>query len=162
MLRRVVAHYLQRLVSLEDTPRRIALAFAVGVFLAFSPLLGLHTFLGLLVAFMFGLNRVAVLIGVFINNPWTLVPIYALAGWVGGMLVGFPNSHAFPRFGWQEIWQGGFWLSIMRHWAILKPVVLGSAILSVVTALISYLLALMIVSRGRACGQGTRPRAQGA
>jgi uncharacterized protein len=162
MLRRVVVHYLQRLVSLEDTTRRIALAFAVGVFFAFSPLLGLHTLLGLLVAFLFGLNRVAVLIGVFINNPWTLVPIYTLAGWVGGLLVGFPNRQALPRFGWQEIWQSDFWLSLVRHGTILKPVLLGSAVLSVVTALISYLLALMIVSRGRASAQDARTRAQGA
>jgi hypothetical protein len=55
--------FLGRLLNLNDTPERIAFAFAIGVFLAFSPLLGLHTFLGLTLAFLFGLNRVAVLVG---------------------------------------------------------------------------------------------------
>ena len=57
MVRRKFRHYLRRLLALDDTPERIALAFAVGVFLAFSPLLGLHTVLGLAIAFLFGLNR---------------------------------------------------------------------------------------------------------
>ncbi len=35
-----------RLLALDDTPERIARAFAVGVFLAFSPLIGLHLLLG--------------------------------------------------------------------------------------------------------------------
>ncbi len=63
--------YLRRLLALVGTPERVAFAFAVGVFLAFSPLLGLHAILGLTIAFAFGLNRAAVLIGVFVSNPWS-------------------------------------------------------------------------------------------
>ena len=37
------------------------------------PLLGLHTVLGLIVAFALNLNRVAVLLGVYSNLPWILV-----------------------------------------------------------------------------------------
>ena len=48
------------------------LAYAVGVFFGFSPFLGLHTILGLVVAFAFNLNRVAVLLGVYSNLPWIL------------------------------------------------------------------------------------------
>jgi uncharacterized protein (DUF2062 family) len=145
MLRR----FLRRLLALDDTPQRIALGFSVGVFLAFSPLLGLHTFLGVTVAFLFGLNRVAVLVGVFINNPWTLVPIYAAATYVGGAFVGFPATAAFPDFAWNHIWQSSFWMQLAQQWRILKPMVVGSLILSVLCAMLSYPIALYLVHKGK-------------
>ncbi len=141
---------LRSLVSLNDTPERIALGFAVGVFFAFSPLLGMHTFLGLLVAFVFGLNRVAVLVGVFINNPWTLVPIYGLAAYLGGLLVGFPPAASLPNLEWSGVLQRRFWAELAGHWGIVKPVLLGSTILSVGFALISYPVALFLVQKARA------------
>ena len=67
--------WLDHLLHTHDTPERTAAAFAVGVFFGFSPFLGLHTVLGLVVAFAFGLNRVAVLLGVYSNLPW-IVPAY--------------------------------------------------------------------------------------
>ena len=66
----------RRLLSLDDPPERTALAFSIGVFIAFSPFLGLHTVLATFVAFAFRFNKVAVYSGTFINNPFlTLVPI---------------------------------------------------------------------------------------
>ena len=59
----------QVLLRLEDTPGRIALAFGLGIFIAFFPLLGIHTGLALLVAFSFRLSRVAILAGAWTNNP---------------------------------------------------------------------------------------------
>ncbi len=64
MLRsRRVRRWLDQLLHTHDTPHRTAAAFAVGVFFGFSPFLGLHIVLGLVVAFAFRLNRVAVLLG---------------------------------------------------------------------------------------------------
>jgi len=60
---------LQKLLQIEDTPERTALAFSVGVFLGFSPFLGFHTLSGLAIAFLFRLNRVAVLLGGWSNTP---------------------------------------------------------------------------------------------
>lgn len=68
---------LQHLLHTHDTPERTAAAFALGVFLGFSPFLGLHTILGLALAFALNLNRVAVLVGVYSNLPWILPPYYA-------------------------------------------------------------------------------------
>jgi uncharacterized protein len=149
MVRRKIRHYLRRLLALDDTPERIALAFAVGVFLAFSPLLGLHTVLGLAIAFLFGLNRVALLIGLFVNNPWTLVPIYAAGAYIGGLILGYPAQTAVPDFGWSELCKTQFWVELGRQWRLLIPVVLGSFILSVFFAILSYPLALYLLKQGR-------------
>ncbi len=150
MVRRKTIQLLGRLLAADDTPERIAFAFAVGVFLAFSPLLGLHTFLGLSLAFMFGLNRVAVLIGVFVNNPWTLVPIYGAAAYVGGLMIGFPATASLPDFGWHQLWHSAFWLQLAGQWRVLKPLMLGSFVLSTCAATLSYPLALYLISRGKA------------
>ena len=144
---------MHKLVSLNDSPQRIALGFAVGVFLAFSPLLGLHTVLGLLIAFVFGLNRVAVLVGLFINNPWTLFPIYGLATYVGGLLVGFPPSVPIQALGFNAVLQTRFWVELAGEWGFWKPLLLGSAILSCTTAVLSYLLTLLVVTRAKGAGK---------
>src|SRR5690349_25175034 len=79
--------WLEQLLHTHDTPQRTAAAYALGVFLGFSPLLGLHTILGLILAFALRLNRVAVLLGVYSNLPWILVPYYTLATWLGATLL---------------------------------------------------------------------------
>ena len=142
--------FLHRAFALDDTPERIALAFALGVFLAFSPLLGLHTLVGLMFAFFFGLNRFALLLGVFINNPWTLIPIYAAGTYLGGLLVGFPARPPLPHFNWQAIWSSGFWMQLAGQWHILKPLLLGSTILSILAAALSYAAALFFIRYRRA------------
>jgi uncharacterized protein len=150
MVRAAASHYLRKLLNLEDTPERIALAFSVGIFFAFSPFLGLHTFLGLLVAFLFGLNRPAVLIGVFVNNPWTLIPIYTAATYLGGIIIGFPPAVDLPSFGWKHIWDSQFWTQLAKQWRLIKPLFLGSTILSVTISLFSYAMARQLIIKGRA------------
>jgi uncharacterized protein len=144
------AKILRRLFLLNDTPERIAFAFALGVFLAFSPLIGLHTLLGVIFSLMFGLNRFALLLGVFINNPWTLVPIYAAGTYLGGLIVGFPRITSFPSFQWSLLLNGSFWVHLASQWSFLKPLLLGSSILSVLAAGLSYLIALRIIRHYRA------------
>src|SRR5215208_1971585 len=82
---------LRRLLALDDPPERTALAFSVGVFIAFSPFLGLHTIAATALAFIFRFNKVAIYSGTFINNPFlTLVPIILASYAVGAFLLGRP------------------------------------------------------------------------
>jgi hypothetical protein len=150
MIRRKVEQRARYLLSLDDTSERLALAFALGVFLTLTPFVGLHTILGLAIAFLFGLNRAAVLFGLFVNNPCTLVPYYTAASYLGGRLIGLPNGLSLPRFGWPQPWHASFWLQLTHQWRYLMPMALGSAILAVLCAGISYPLALYAIRRGRA------------
>src|SRR6185369_6625462 len=93
LTRSLIRRWLDRLLHIEDTPERTAAAFALGVFFGFSPFLGLHTLLGVAFAFLFNLNRVAMLLGVYTNLPWFLGPYYALATMVGAQITG----HRVPR-----------------------------------------------------------------
>jgi uncharacterized protein (DUF2062 family) len=149
MMRKMIPGYIRRLLVLDDTPERIALAFSIGVFFAFSPLIGLHTFLGLLVAFLFGLNRAALLVGVFINNPWTLVPIYSVATYVGGLFIGFPTTAPKPQLEWKELFHSAFWHQLSSQWILFKQLLLGSSILSVFGALLSFLAVRFLIVKFR-------------
>src|SRR5258705_9342126 len=81
----------RRLLAIDDPPERTALAFSIGVFIAFSPFLGLHTILATLVAFLFRFNKLAVYGGTFINNPFlTLVPIIIASYAIGALVLGRP------------------------------------------------------------------------
>jgi len=151
--------FFRKRLALDDTPERIALAFAVGVFLAFSPLLGLHTVLGIAIAFIFGLNRVAVLLGVFVNNPWTLVPIYTAGAYLGELLVDLPPAPGYPDFGWSRLWTARYWVDLAAHWRLLVPVALGSTVLAVLVALLSYPLALYVLRQRRGGDRSTSPLA---
>ena len=149
IMREQLSNFLKKLLALEDTPERIAKAFALGVFLAFSPLIGLHIVLGFGLAFFCGLNRVAMLLGLFINNPWTLVPIYAAGTYLGGLLIGFPQMSALPSFELRSLWSGDFWGQLAGQWHILKPMIVGSFILSIFLSSFSYIAALVLIRQRR-------------
>ena len=69
--------FLKRLVLEERSPNRLALAFCMGNFIAFSPFLGLHTVMVFACSWVFSLNlAVMFAASLAINNIWTLVPIY--------------------------------------------------------------------------------------
>ena len=78
----------QILLHVEDSPSRVALAFALGVFIAFSPLLGIHTGLAIAIALAFRLNKVAILVGAWTNNPWTIAPMYTAGTLLGCFVLG--------------------------------------------------------------------------
>ena len=139
---------LERLLHTHDTPERTAAAYAAGVFWGYSPLLGLHTLLGIVTAFAFDLNRVAVLLGVYSNLPWTLAPYYTLATVMGATLLGAdvpPGIIAEFRSTLD-----GFSLQELGHLAkLLEPLlwsyVLGSTLGALVAAAISYRVALAFI-----------------
>src|SRR5215211_4036795 len=81
----------RRLLAIDDPPERTALAFTIGIFIAFSPFLGLHTIMATVIAFAFRFNKVAIYTGTFINNPFlTLVPIIIASYAVGAFILGRP------------------------------------------------------------------------
>ncbi len=145
MLRRT----LNALLGVDDTDQRTALAFALGVFVGFSPLLGLHTILGVALAFLFRLNRLAVLIGVFTNTPWFLVPYYGFAIWVGYVLLGSPDTISLPVIRLSNLIEPQFWSDIIAQWKLLMPAIVGSTVLSVILSLISYPFALFVIRKFR-------------
>ncbi len=135
----------QKLLKIQDTPERTALAFSIGVFLAFSPLLGLHTLVGLGIAFAFNLNRAAMLVGIYTNTPWTIVPYYSFATLVGLIFYDTPGGLNLPEFGLSALLSLEFYYGLLRSWRLLIPVVIGSTLMASLLALIAYPLCLWLI-----------------
>src|SRR5438067_2699994 len=146
--------WLDQLLHTHDTPQRTAVAYALGVLFGFSPLLGLHTVLGLVFAFAFDLNRVAVLLGIYSNLPWILPAYYSLATLLGAAILRVkvpPNllrnlQTALAQASWADFRQLGHALTPLA-WAY----VLGSTLGALVLSLVAYRgsLAMIVAHRRR-------------
>ncbi len=143
---------LRRLLAIDDPPERTALAFSIGVFIAFSPFLGLHTITATLVAFLFRFNKIAIYAGTFINNPFlTLIPIIIVSYALGALVLGRPLSISAdgiellknPRILSSDYYRQVFFQS----WHIVWPFTVGAMMLSVICSLLSYPLTLWVLRR---------------
>jgi len=148
----------RRLLAIDDPPERTALAFSIGVFIAFSPFLGLHTILATLIALLFRFNKVAIYTGTFVNNPFfTLVPIIIASYAVGAFVLGRPlripdeglellkNPHLFTAAYYRQIF--------VESWSVVWPFAIGGMMLSVVCSVIAYPLTLRALRAYRAAKQ---------
>jgi len=143
-MKRYIKDRIRSLFELNDPPHKLALAFAVGVFVAFSPTIGLHTVSCLALGWMFRLNKVVIFTAAFINNPWTMVPIYGFCIWFGIKITG--ADAAVPAIAWKE-------LNFSNSYLVLKPYlwsyVAGTLIVGAIAAFISYFLFHWVVVRYR-------------
>ena len=146
---------LQAILHIQDTPHRIALAFGLGVFIAFSPLLGIHTGMALAVAFLFRLSRVAILAGAWTNNPWTLAPMYMAGTALGCGLFGVsPESlesidwSLHGRAFYEALWEG------LRP--LVVPFVVGNTVLGLVAGVVAYGLVRSLLERRQPVAEAPR------
>ena len=129
---------------INESPRKMATAFAIGIFIGMSPLLGIHTVLGLLAAWAFRLNRVITLVGVFVTNPWTIVPIYSFGTWIGAKIMGMHK--VIPVIDWTEITILGF---LKEFRPLLLPFIIGSTATAIVSAVVGYFVLYNAVKKYR-------------
>ena len=134
---------LKQVLHLQESPQRTALAFAIGVFIGFSPLYGLHTVMVFFCAWALRLNLLALMAGAFLNNPWTVVPILGATYWVGALLLGRSDS---PSFDWQDVSFSAIYTQIMPY---ATPFFLGGLVLSLIGSALAYPLAYFFVAKYR-------------
>ena len=154
LTRGIVRRWLDTLLHVADTPERTAAAFAMGVFFGFSPFLGFHTVLAIIAAFLFNLNRVAALLGVYSNLPWIIAPYYAIVTMVGAKIIGHKLPEGFraqlAALFELSVFHGEFWHQLIT---ILKPLLwpytVGSLLGAIVMAAVAYPLALAFVTSRR-------------
>jgi len=140
----------QVLLQVEDSPSRVAAAFGLGVFIAFFPLLGIHTGLALVLALGFRLNKVAILLGAWVNNPWTLTPMYTAGTLVGCALLG-RSPTSLETIDW-HLGGRAFYVSLLAGLRpLVLPFVVGNLALGAAAAAVAF-LAVRRVLEGRGRG----------
>lgn len=141
-IRRILERF-RALLHLDDPPRRIALALAVGVFISCTPFYGLQTVLSILVATVFRLNKAATVTGTWLNLPWFTPFVYGAALAIGGRVV--PDPRGF---------QG-----------LSMALLVGTTIVGVLAAAATYVVAFGVISHRRGRGgpsEGAGPRRRAA
>ena len=146
------------LLHLDDPPRRLALALAVGVFISCTPFWGLQTVLCMLVATIFRLNRAAAITGTWINLPWFAPFVYGAALKIGLLIA--PGLRETNAASFELLLQNPHALSWATVWSWLRgsslPLLVGSTVVGAVAAAVTYVIALTALARRRrARGDGT-------
>jgi uncharacterized protein (DUF2062 family) len=151
-----------RLRRLPDSPEKIGRGMAAGVFISFTPFYGFHFLGGLLIAWAIRGNLIASMIGTFVNNFLTLVPISAMAVGLGYWMLGMQPregmveglGHAFGE-AWDDLWHN-LWAIFgpeRMEWAGLQqffrevfwPYLVGGLVPGLLVALASYWLTVPLV-----------------
>lgn len=146
-------HRIRHLAASAENPQRIAAAFAFGVFVSFSPFLGLQLALAMSIATLLRLSRVAVFVGLWANVSWLMLPWYALTTLAGAYLLRIPIS---PELTTElvavlehPVYRASFWERLVELagpflWAYL----LGSTLGAVVVGLATYAAVVAALRRG--------------
>jgi hypothetical protein len=124
-----------RLRRLSDTPHAVALGFAAGVFAAFTPFIGTHLVMAMLIAWIVGGSIVAAVLGTFLGNPLTYPLIWYVTYHVGHFMMG-----AEPKPREIDLSGGIFQSSFEQLWPIVKPMMLGCVPVGLLLAALSYVL----------------------
>lgn len=130
--------------QLKDSPNRLASAFALGIFIAFTPTIGLHTISCLFLAWLFRFSKLVVLTAAFVNNPWTIVPLYGFCLWFGIKITG--TMDATPDIAWQTLTFASAF-DVLRPY--LWPFVVGTIVIGAGAAVISYFFVFWVAVRYR-------------
>lgn len=136
------------LLHVEGTPHRIALAFGIGVWIAFFPILGIHTGMALAIAVVFRLSRAGILVGAFVNNPWTIAPLY-MAGTLLGCFLLDVSPEGLGQIDW-NLHGRAFYAALFEGLRpYVWPFVIGNSVLGVLGGSAGYFALRFILERRR-------------
>ena len=161
MFRPIVRFIEFRVLHINDTPHRLALGIACGLFVAWLPLYGLHILLVLAFAQLCRANKFTSLLTVWINNPLTLLPIYYLNYLLGVTVKGLfvPAERLSlqelrelfgPAVGFMELFHASFWVNLWKLSLRLGvELSIGGIIIGAIVAGIGYYVTYKIVASHR-------------
>lgn len=146
----------QHILHPELSPERVALSFALGFSISWNPLLGSHMGLVIGLCLVFRrLHRPLMFIAVFINNPWTMVPMATVSTYFGNLLLGRGLNIDLSQVHWGQIgWNSfasrdGFDVMYRMVKPILVPYLVGGAALALLALPVGYFSILALTRRLR-------------
>ena len=160
---RKIKEGVRNILRLDEPPHELAKSFAVGVFVSFTPFIGLHTLLVLLMAWVFRLNKVVALMGTFVNNPWTIAVVYIGPTWLAVFWmrrIGIPvpklnYEHLVDQFHHTlesySVWAPAFWIKFLSEFKpFIHAFLIGTTLAGIVTGFIAYFAAYYAIKYYRA------------
>jgi uncharacterized protein (DUF2062 family) len=119
------------------SPKEIALAIAVGTFIAFIPIMGTHTLTAFALAYVLRLNTLIVILGSQISNPLSYPFQLFISAEVGSLILnGTFLEITFSRD-----------INYLDHYIL--PIIVGSLVLGIIVSILSYILIKNILHKRR-------------
>ena len=84
---RLFSYIIQRIKRMPGSTLSIAVGAAWGIAVSFSPFLGLHLLVGMMLAYLTRGNLLACLFGTFVGNPWTFPLFFYLNYRLGSFIL---------------------------------------------------------------------------
>ncbi len=157
LYRRIPRFVVYRVLHVDDTPHRIALGVAVGVFVTLTPTIGLQMVLVVALATLLQANKLVGIPFVWASNPLTLVPIYYPSYRLGAALL--PGWEGKPLRWWEQQVRvlfsrnTGWFERFLAPWDFAKevavPLWVGSILMGLAAGALAYWLTYVGVVRYR-------------
>jgi len=141
------------LLHLDESVHRIALGAAIGVFIAFTPTIGVQMLLIFFVTSLFRANAAAGVPMAWLTNPATIPPVFYWNYRVGCLLLGEPDSaveefrKAVSDFAQRDL----TWWAMVKEWwdlvmSVAGPLWVGSVAVALVLAALTYGLMYYLIT----------------
>lgn len=145
-------YWVRTILHLDDSPHSIALGTSIGLFVGITPTGGIQMALVLLISlltsWLFRFNRIAALLGVYVSNPLTTIPI----GWycykIGTLF--FPDKLTWDEFKHlvTDHMFDDWWMSLKTLFVTVGlPLFVGSLVVGAVVGVVSYPVVYLITGR---------------
>lgn len=152
-LRKFYQKTVNKLNSLKGTPDSISKGFATGVAMSFTPFVGFHIVLSLLVSKITKQNGIAATLGTIAGNPWTFPFIWYATLHTGHFLLGSdaPKLPVDFKTIFNELFHAvislDFHAFLSDIWPIFFPMLVGCVPFYVVVWFICYRLIKQVLSK---------------
>ncbi|NCO75093.1 MAG: DUF2062 domain-containing protein [Cyanobacteria bacterium] len=141
-IKRYWHYYKLRLLRLKENPHKIARGFAAGVFAGCFPLMGLQFVMAIIFAFILKGNKFTAIIGTWISNPFTYVPLFLFNFQVGKFCLSFFIDNHHIEFSWDSLKQ----ISDLGT-EITTTLLLGSFIVGLCFSFVAYYVILYLLKK---------------
>ena len=133
----------EQLVTINDSPQKIAVGFGLGVFLGILP--GTGPVAAVALSFLLRVNRAAAFAGSLLTNTWLSVVCFLLAIKLGAQLTGVEWIEL--RETYLTLWHDFHFSQLMdvTFWKIMKPLLVGFSVCGLLAGIFAYLLALFVL-----------------
>ena len=130
--------HFKEIIEIKDSPKSIALGFAIGTAIAVFPTFGLGALIGLGIILIFKkVSKVSLFVAFLIWNPFVLAPLTLIAYKIGDFLLGGnPILTSNLRF-----------LEILTNYS--KKYLLGNLIITLVASSVSYVFIYVLADKNQ-------------